>query len=89
MASLDLRRGQPPHALAANMRRAFSGIVSGNVKEFGIRHVQAQGPYEIHGDPAFMQALDALLLNFVAQHRMKLPGRQYVPCYKIIDAAAT
>jgi hypothetical protein len=33
MASLDLHRNQPPQLLAANLRRAFSGIVAGNVKE--------------------------------------------------------
>jgi len=37
MASLNLTREQPLHHLAANLRRAFSGIVAGNVKENGIR----------------------------------------------------
>ena len=32
MASLQLSRSLPPHELAANLRRAFSGIVAGNVR---------------------------------------------------------
>jgi hypothetical protein len=35
MARLDLRRDSPPHRLAAELRRAFSGIVAGNVKDQG------------------------------------------------------
>ncbi|HEX7369502.1 MAG TPA: nucleotide 5'-monophosphate nucleosidase PpnN [Rhodanobacteraceae bacterium] len=90
MAALDLHRGRAPHELAADMRRAFSGIVAGNVKEEGMREIDQHGPYEIHGDPEFMHALDALLQSFVAQHRMKLPGSKYVPCYRIVgsDVAA-
>ncbi len=85
MAALDLRRGRPPHELAADMRRAFSGIVAGNVKEEGMGLVEKNGPYEIHGDPEYMHALDTLLRSFVAQHRMKLPGSKYVPCYRIVS----
>ncbi|HEX5960933.1 MAG TPA: nucleotide 5'-monophosphate nucleosidase PpnN [Rhodanobacteraceae bacterium] len=84
MAALDLQRDRPPHALAADMRRAFSGIVAGNVKEEGMGRIEKYGPYEIHGDPEFMHALDTLLQGFVAQHRMKLPGSKYVPCYRIV-----
>jgi predicted Rossmann-fold nucleotide-binding protein len=86
MAALNQQRGRPPHELAADMRRAFSGIVAGNVKEEGMGQIEKHGPYEIHGDPAFMQALDDLLRSFIAQHRMKLPGSQYVPCYRIVEA---
>ncbi len=39
MASLQLTRDVPPHLLAANLRRAFSGIVAGNVKDKGIRRI--------------------------------------------------
>ena len=84
MAALNLRRGQPPHELAADMRRAFSGIVAGNVKEEGMNQIDRHGPYEIHGDPVFMNALDTLLRSFVAQQRMRLPGSKYVPCYRIV-----
>jgi predicted Rossmann-fold nucleotide-binding protein len=88
MAALDLYRGRPPHELAADMRRAFSGIVAGNVKEEGMRQIEKNGPYEIHGDPQFMRALDTLLQSFVAQQRMKLPGSKYVPCYSIVSGDA-
>ncbi|HEY7871089.1 MAG TPA: nucleotide 5'-monophosphate nucleosidase PpnN [Rudaea sp.] len=85
MAALDLHRGRPPHELAADMRRAFSGIVAGNVKEEGMNQIEKNGPYEIHGDPEFMHALDTLLQSFVAQQRMKLPGSKYVPCYRVVS----
>lgn len=88
MAALNLHRGQSPDALAADLRRAFSGIVAGNVKEEGMRQIDAAGPYEIHGDPEFMRAMDGLLQSFVAQQRMKLPGSKYVPCYRIVGAGA-
>jgi predicted Rossmann-fold nucleotide-binding protein len=84
MRALDLKRGQPPHELAANLRRAFSGIVTGNVKEFGIQAIETQGPYEHSGDPAIMQPLDELLAAFVAQQRMRLPGSVYKPVYRLV-----
>ena len=84
MRALDLKRGQPPHELAANLRRAFSGIVTGNVKEYGIKAIEALGPYELAGDPAIMQPLDELLAAFVAQQRMRLPGSVYKPVYRLV-----
>lgn len=85
MASLTLSREIPPHELAADLRRAFSGIVAGNVKDKGIRLIEQYGPYTIHGDPAIMKPLDHLLQAFVDQHRMKLPGgAPYVPCYRVV-----
>ncbi|GAB2522313.1 nucleotide 5'-monophosphate nucleosidase PpnN [Lysobacter humi (ex Lee et al. 2017)] len=83
MAALDLHQGRPAHELAADLRRAFSGIVAGNVKEEGIRRIEEFGPFEIHGDPDMMQALDALLRAFVQQHRMKIAG-DYRPCYRVV-----
>ena len=83
MAALDLHHGRKPHELAADLRRAFSGIVAGNVKEEGMRRVEEFGPYQIHGDADMMQSLDALLRAFVEQHRMKIAG-QYKPCYEIV-----
>ncbi len=84
MAALELKQNMPPHRLAANLRRAFSGIVSGNVKDSGIRAIEKHGPYEIHGDKAIMHQLDLLLAAFVKQRRMKLPGSTYIPCYKLV-----
>ena len=83
MAALNLHRDQPAHRLAADLRRAFSGIVAGNVKEEGMHAIEQNGPFEIDGDRDIMQALDVLLASFVAQHRMKLPGKAYEPCYRI------
>jgi predicted Rossmann-fold nucleotide-binding protein len=81
---LSLHANQETHLLAANLRRAFSAIVAGNVKEQGIRAIEEHGPFEISGDAALMQRMDALLASFVAQHRMKLPGRTYTPCYRVV-----
>ena len=84
MAELKLHKDMPKHELAANLRRAFSGIVAGNVKEQGISAIEQHGPYEIHGDPEILEPLDALLSAFVAGGRMKLPGSEYIPCYRVI-----
>jgi predicted Rossmann-fold nucleotide-binding protein len=84
MANLELHRDQAPHHLAANLRRAFSGIVAGNVKEEGIRAIERDGPFEIRGKTAILQPLDDLLAAFVTQRRMKLPDSQYIPCYRIV-----
>jgi hypothetical protein len=84
MAALNLHRGQAAHTLAANLRRAFSGIVAGNVKEEGMRLIEQHGPFEIHGDPDIMLALDALLRAFVDQRRMKMVG-EYRPCYRVVS----
>jgi hypothetical protein len=82
MAGLKLHRDQPVHLLAADLRRAFSGIVAGNVKEEGMRAIEAHGPYVIDGEPEIMRALDALLRAFVEQRRMKMSG-EYKPCYRV------
>jgi hypothetical protein len=84
MRKLSLHKQQPVHLLAANLRRAFSGVVAGNVKE-GIRAVEKHGVFEIHGDKEIMEPMDALLASFVVQHRMKLAGKHYTPCYRVIQ----
>jgi len=84
MLNLALNRNQPNHMLAANLRRAFSGIVAGNVKDEGIRAIEENGHFELRGEPAIMSAMDELLSSFVTRNRMKLPGKAYTPCYKII-----
>lgn len=84
MRNLALHKKQPTHLLAANLRRAFSGVVAGNVKDQGIRMIEKYGHFEIQGDPLIMKSMDALLSSFVAQSRMKLPGKAYQPCYRII-----
>lgn len=84
MRALELHKEQPVHQLAANLRRAFSGVVSGNVKDEGIRAIEKHGLFELKGDEEIMEPMDKLLAAFVKQHRMKLPGTEYIPCYKII-----
>ena len=84
MRALKLHRDQPMHDLAANLRRAFSGIVTGNVKEYGVKAIDRYGPYELRGDAAIMGLLDELLAAFVAQRRMKLPGTEYRPVYRLV-----
>ncbi len=85
MRNLALHKNQDAHLLAANLRCAFSGIVAGNVKDDGIRAIEQLGHFDIRGDAGIMQLMDTLLTSFVAQHRMKLPGKKYVPCYRIIQ----
>ena len=84
MRALQIHHDRPRHELAADLRRAFSGIVAGNVKEEGVRAIEKSGPFDIDGDTDIMRALDKLLQAFVEQHRMKLPGgAAYVPCYRV------
>ena len=83
MAALNLSKNQPLHLLASQLRKAFSGIVAGNVKADGIREIQHFGPFNLHGDKEIMHAMDELLESFVEQKRMKLDSSEYHPCYKI------
>ena len=85
MSGLALHKNQETHKLAAHLRRAFSGIVAGNVKDDGIRAIEQYGHFEIHGDADIMKLMDSLLDSFAVQHRMKLPGKKYTPCYRIIQ----
>jgi len=84
MASLNLQKGQNAAAMASNLRRAFSGIVAGNVKPYGIQAIKEHGPYVLDGDPELMKSLDSLLASFVDQGRMKLSG-EYTPCYELLS----
>jgi hypothetical protein len=83
MAALDLHEDLPVHILAANLRRAFSGIVSGNVREDTVAEIEAKGPFDICGSERIMRLLDKLLAAFVAQGRMKLAAESYTPCYRV------
>ena len=84
MAALEISPDQPTAVLAANLRRAFSGVVSGNIREEGIRAIEAHGPFDIRGDAGIMRQLDELLRAFVVQQRMRLPGHHYEPCYRVV-----
>jgi len=83
MATLALHRDQPKEKLASNLRRVFSGVVGGNIKDEGIQSIKENGPFLLTGEKDLMQRVDKLLTSFIEQGRMKLPGSTYTPCYKI------
>jgi predicted Rossmann-fold nucleotide-binding protein len=83
MSNLQLHKDLPSHLLAANLRRAFSGIVAGNVKADGVKRVRKHGPYQIHGDPSILAGMDKLLRAMVDHGRMKIRG-DYQPCYEML-----
>ncbi|MCX2982899.1 LOG family protein YgdH [Halieaceae bacterium IMCC14734] len=85
MAALNLSASEPKHELASSLRSAFSGIVAGNVKEFGIEQVQTHGPYKLTGNKDFMSSIDRLLRSMARDGRMKLGEGEYQPCYQLID----
>ncbi len=81
MSSLNLTKEQEEWKLAANLRSAFSGIVAGNVKDYGIQAVKKKGPFVLHGDKMIIDELGKLLENFIKQHRILLSQKEYKPCY--------
>lgn len=83
MSNLQIDENLPPHELAAVLRRVFSGIVSGNVREDTIEQIEKKGPFRINGSKKIMNLLDELLASFVAQKRMKISGGDYQPCYRV------
>lgn len=87
MAALNLEKDQEPHLLAANLRRAFSGIVAGNVKEQGLKAIAEKGPFEITGSKEVIEPLDNLLRTFVNQNRMKIGSTTYKPCYRVKEVS--
>jgi hypothetical protein len=84
VAALHVHLDQPVPERAVALRRMFSAIVAGNIKEAGVRQIAERGPYEIHADPQLMEPLDALLQQFVADKRMKLSG-DYKPVYRLVS----
>jgi predicted Rossmann-fold nucleotide-binding protein len=85
MRSLHISEDLPDHILAANLRRTFSGIVSGNVREDTMASIDSEGPFEIRASGRIMKLLDQLLASFVADGRMKLASESYSPCYRIVS----
>ena len=83
MSGLNLSKEQPVHELALNLRKAFSGIVAGNVKPDGVAAVEKNGPFILNGSQEISHSLDKLLKSFIAEKRMTLPTREYIPCYRI------
>jgi hypothetical protein len=87
MAALALHRDQPRHQLIAELRRAFSGIVAGNVKDFGVRAVEEHGPFQLHGEGEIVAGLARLLEAFVRDGRMKIDPATYRPCFELSRAS--
>ena len=83
MRGLNIDADMPRHELAVNLRRAFSGIVSGNVREDTAALIEREGPFEINGSANIMRLMDGLLTAFVEQKRMKISSNDYVPCYRV------
>jgi predicted Rossmann-fold nucleotide-binding protein len=83
MNALEIDEDLPGHILAANLRRVFSGIVSGNVREDTAALIDRDGPFEINGSARIMGLLDELLSAFVDQKRMKISAGDYSPCYRV------
>jgi len=83
MAALELTRDGNPADLASALRCAFSGIVAGNVKAYGIEQIEKHGPYQLHGDPEIMAELETLLNEFIQQRRMKINVENYEPCWRL------
>ncbi len=84
VADLDLDPGLPRHEIAVNLRRAFSAIVTGNVKDYGIRMIERDGPFELRCGREVKRALDKLLDRMVKKGRMKLATEAYKPCYRVV-----
>ncbi len=79
-----LSRNLSTHELTMNLRKVFSAIVAGNVKEEGVRVIKEKGPFKIAGDSFLLSCIDQLLKVFIGQGRMKLPGGEYKACYDIV-----
>jgi len=82
MAALRLHRDQEPFLLARELRKLFSGIVAGNIKQPTVARIKQFGPFEITAAPAITEPIDRLLNSFVEQGRMKISG-DYQPCYRV------
>ncbi len=81
VASITLRKDMPTYKMAINLRRMFSAIVAGNIKEKAINAIKRKGPFIINADPEIMNKVDKLLKTFAQQKRMKLEDSSYKPCY--------
>ncbi len=55
MVPPELNRDQGAHALAINLRRAFSGLVAGNIRDEGAHAIEAPGPLEIYVERGLMK----------------------------------
>jgi len=88
MTKLQLDYELPIHLRASQLRAAFSGLVAGNVKAFGIEQIALHGPYKITGDKKILTAIDKLLRSFIRQKRMKIDISEdnYQSCYELQES---
>lgn len=84
MAALELDRTMPVSELMMNLRAAFSGIVAGNVKAFGIEQVKEHGRYQIHADKDLAERLEKLLKSFIDEGRMAIVRNKYRPSFELV-----
>ena len=70
---------------AADLRRAFSAIVAGNVKRDTIQSIKEHGNFQITGSNKVARRVNFLLRAFQQDGRMKMEG-DYEPCYDIVSA---
>lgn len=82
MANLKLDSQQNVVDLAVSLRRAFSGIVAGNSKEYAMQAVALYGPFQLHGDPNVKTKISEILQSFVAERRFKVLSTSNRPCYE-------
>ena len=82
MAALQLKPGRSLNELAADLRRAFSGIVTANIKQSGLQ-ATLENPFVLKGHRDITEPLERLLDGFVAQGRMTLKQSDYAPRYRI------
>ncbi len=83
MSGLNLHLDQPAVDLCYEIRRAFSGIVAGTIKEQGQQEVARLGPFQISGDRRVVDQLGDLLDQFVLQKRLKVASQNHRPCYEV------
>ena len=83
MGALNLHLDQSAVSLCYEIRRAFSGIVAGTIKEQGQREVARLGPFQISGDQLVVDQLGNLLDQFVRQKRLKVAAQNHRPCYEV------
>ena len=69
MASPEPHPDQPKEELAADLRRAFSAIVAGNVKDEGIRRIRDKGVFT-----TFNETTGRIIASVRRTRPYKLPG---------------
>lgn len=83
MANLQLEFSRPVAELAVTLRRAFSGIVAGNIRQDTMQAVAQYGPFQLHGDPIIMEKMSEMLQSFITEGRITLLREGYTPCYEL------